>query len=110
MLSEAESIDLASVFAYVTNYGADDVLSPVDPLTYRAPDGDTCLHIAARMGNLRAVELLVREGLDVNAEGDMENTPLHYASTPEVVHFLLAHGANPKAQNRFGAFPEGCAE
>jgi hypothetical protein len=39
-------------FADLLNYEAQDPTSPIDPLTYRAPDGDTCLHIAAHRGDL----------------------------------------------------------
>jgi len=107
MLSAEEQAQLAEAFAHVINYGSDDPSDPIDPLTYLAPDGDTCLHIAAFGGNLRAVQLLVREGLDVNAKGDMGYTPLHYALTAEIAQFLLASGADSSIVNEFGQFPIG---
>ena len=67
---------------------------PIEPLTYVAPDGDTCIHVASHRGNLRAVELLIKAGVDVNRQGDMGSTPLHYAATPEVAFFLIASGAS----------------
>jgi ankyrin repeat protein len=109
-LSELERTELASAFSDVINYDAEDPLAPIDPLTYRSPDGDSCLHIAAirgNRGNLRAVQLLVSAGLDVNERGDMGYTPLHYARTPEVVAFLLQNGADPGIKNEFGNSPVG---
>gem|GEM_PF-4776807 len=84
-----------------------DIGDPIDPLTYIAPDGDTCLHIAAHRGNLRAVQLLVKAGLDPDRQGDMGYTALHYASTPEVVEFLLGCGASRTIKNEFGKSPVG---
>ena len=106
-LSEIERAELASAFSDVINYGGDDPLAPIDPLAYRSPEGDSCLHIAAIRGDLRAVQLLVAAGLDVNERGDMGYTTLHYARTPEVVEFLLQNGADPGIKNEFGRCPVG---
>jgi len=106
-LSPSELSELRAAFADVMNYESDDPCSPIDPLTYCAPDKDTCLHIAAHRGSLRAVELLLKAGLDVNAQGDMGYTALHYASTPEIVALLLAHGASRSIKNEFGKSPIG---
>jgi len=102
-----ELAELRLVFADLINYESDDPCDPIDPLTYSSPDKDNCLHIAAQRGNLRAVELLVKAGLDVNQQGDMGYTPLHYAATPEVVSYLLAHGALSSITNEFGKSPVG---
>jgi ankyrin repeat protein len=106
-LSPSELAELDAAFVNVTNYDSDDPTDKVDPLTYRAPDGDTCLHIAAHQGNLRAVELLIKAGLDINLQGDMGYTPLHYARTPEIVSVLLASGASTSIKNEFGQSPIG---
>ena len=107
LLSQPELAELKVEFADLLNYESDDPCTPIDPLTYRSPESDTCLHIAALRGNLRAVELLVKAGLDVNKQGDMGYTPLHYASTPEVIAFLLAHGASRDIKSEFGNSPVG---
>ena len=104
-LSPSEQAELQVVFADLLNYDADDPTDAIDPLTYVASDGDTCLHVAARRGNLRAVQLLVKAGLDVDRTGDMGSTALHCASTPEVVAFLLASGASTEIKNEFGRYP-----
>jgi ankyrin repeat protein len=106
-LSPSELAELEAAFVDDLNYESEDPCDPIDPLTYCSPEKDTCLHIAAHRGNLRAVELLVKAGLDVNQQGDMGYTPLHYASTPEVIAFLLAHGASPTIENEFGRSPLG---
>lgn len=36
---------------------------------------DTLLHIAARMGEVEDVEILIANGADVNIVGDLGNTP-----------------------------------
>lgn len=97
--------ELRRTFSDLLNYDANDPLEPIDPLTYRSPEGDTCLHIAALRGDLRSVQLLLEAGLDVNDLGDMGNTPLHYARKrghEEVVQLLLRQGANPNIRNEFG--------
>jgi ankyrin repeat protein len=106
-LSLSELTELDAAFVNVAKYDSDDPSERIDPLTYRAPDGDTCLHIAAHQGNLRAVELLIRAGLDINLQGDMGYTPLHYARTPEIVAVLLASGASTSIENDFGHAPIG---
>lgn len=106
-LSELELAELKSAFRDLVNYEAEDPCAPIDPLTYRSPDGDTCLHVAAMRGNLRVVQLLIKAGIDVNTRGDMGYTPLQYAATSEVVDFLLKSGADPHIKNEFGSSPIG---
>ena len=109
LLSAAELEELRDIIYpwHLINYESEDPCDEVDPVTYVAPDGDTCLHSAAFRGELRAVELLVKAGLDVNQPGDMGKTPLHYADTPEIVAFLLANGARTDVVNLFGRPPLG---
>lgn len=104
-LSSSEYAELRAAFRDLMNYESNDPTAPIDPLTYVAPDGDTCLHVASHRGNLRAVELLVKAGVDVNRPGDMGSTPLHYAATPEVASFLIASGASIATTDVFGRLP-----
>jgi ankyrin repeat protein len=110
LLSQSELAELRAAFTDIQNYESEDPLTPIDPLTYCAPDGDTCLHIASHRGNLRAVELLLRAGLDVDKQGDMGYTALHYARTPEIVECLLAYGASPNIKSEFGKLPKGWSD
>ena len=108
-ISVAELEELRDIIYpwHLISYESGDPCDEIDPVTYVAPDGDTCLHSAAFRGELRAVELLVKAGLDVNQPGDMGKTPLHYADTPEIVAFLLANGARTDIVNLFGRSPLG---
>ena len=55
----------------------------------------------------QAIAMLLDLGLDINAANDNGDTVLHMAVTgrgsPEIVRFLLAHGANLQAQNKRGS-------
>ncbi len=43
----------------------------------RGGDDDTPMHVMAWRNDLEGVEVLIRSGADVNATGDMGETPLH---------------------------------
>jgi len=54
---------------------------------------------------LEEISALVDAGADVNAAGDLGNTPLHEAvgqGHREAVQFLLDHKADPNKKNEFG--------
>jgi len=71
--------------------------------------GMTALHYAAREGNSKIVELLLRFHAQVNAVDDSGWTPLHYAmyrGHKEVALILLRDGADPDIKNRDGATAE----
>ncbi|PVU90679.1 hypothetical protein BB561_004773 [Smittium simulii] len=60
----------------------------------------TALHVACSVGNLEAVELLLKLGADPNAIDIRGNTPLTLAAMSgytEIVLLLLQHGADPKS-------------
>lgn len=67
------------------------------------------LHLAARTGDVSRVrELLADRPRSVNALGNADNTPLHYAALGghrEIVELLLAHGALVNGVNRDGQTP-----
>jgi ankyrin repeat protein len=74
-------------------------------LTNLTPEGDSCLHIPAGRGDLRAARILVESDADVNLEGDLGDTPLHYArkrARADVVAFLIKRGALPDLVNELG--------
>lgn len=96
---------LANAFSDLLDYDAEDPLQPINPLTYLTPEGDTCLHIAAGRGDLKAVMFLVDAQMDLNLRGDLGNTALHYARTRghnKVVEFLIEQGARVDLVNELG--------
>ena len=72
-------------------------------------EGDTPLHILVRRPNRYAVMLLLENGADPNAIGDMGETPLHVAvsiENSELVKMLLENGADPDIVCEFGDTPK----
>jgi ankyrin repeat protein len=107
-LTADEVAELQNRYSYLTNYQADDLDAPIDPLTYVDSNGDRLLHIAVQLGDARTAELLLRAGIDVNQLGDMGCTALHYASMlhkADVIRILLANGAATNIVNDFGKLP-----
>ncbi len=79
-----------------------DVLYPEDlgeapvRLDSRSADGDTALHVIAWRRDHDGARLHIEAGADINAVGDMDQTPLHVAviqQDPTMVPLLLDHGA-----------------
>ncbi len=106
--SNEESQYLAQVFQYLINYESDDPEEPIKPLSYREPSGDNCLHIASSLGDLKAVAILLKAGLDINEKGDMGNTALHYAYKRKhqaIIDLLEKNGASDEIKNEFGFKP-----
>jgi len=102
---------LKDSFADLLNYESEDISSPIDPLAWRSPEGDTCLHYAAMRGDATSARLLLELGMDVNETGDMGDTALHYAKkfgNSSVVEVLLEYNADLSITNEFGkkAIPE----
>ncbi|WP_338482336.1 ankyrin repeat domain-containing protein [Wolbachia endosymbiont (group A) of Ophion costatus] len=63
------------------------------------------LHLAAKLGNLEAVQDLLGKGANVNAQNDTGKTPLHWAAREghkQVVQALLDKGANVNAEDQDG--------
>lgn len=80
---------------------------------FRAPDGDTPLHLFAWRGDVESAKVLVEAGADVNATGDMGETPLHVAlrkADLPLVRLLLAAGAKVTIRSEFGATAQDLAK
>jgi len=63
------------------------------------------IHLAAFMGDLTRVRAFLQKGIDVNARGSDDCTPLHYAATTDVAAFLISKGANVHAEDKEGETP-----
>lgn len=73
-----------------------------------APDGNTALHYAAYMGNLREMELLIDAGADINVQTANGATPLHLAAEhyqEQAIRLLLKRGADINKTNAQGLTP-----
>jgi hypothetical protein len=85
-----------------------DPLAPLNPVTWKSPEGDRLIHVASMRGDLAAVELLINAGEDVNAIGDMGQTPAHFAAIGQhrsVFDFLIERGADTTIVDEFGVTP-----
>ena len=62
-------------------------------------------HRAAYGGHKDIIELLITNGMDVNAKNDAAETPLHLATTKEVAELLITNGADVNATTNRGTTP-----
>ena len=100
--------ELQARFSDLLNYDSGDTTSPIDPVTWRSPEGDTCLHYAAMRGDADAIRMLIDLSVDPNAQGDMGNTALHYAlqfGHEKAAQVLIDGGADRSVKNEFGKVP-----
>jgi hypothetical protein len=71
--------------------------------------GDTPLHLAATLNQVKIAEVLLAQGADVNArDGGSKLTPLHLAATysgSEMIRLLLKNKADRNAKNSEGKRP-----
>ncbi|MGI3427825.1 ankyrin repeat domain-containing protein [Providencia stuartii] len=69
------------------------------------PQNRTYLHLAAQSGRLEQLEVLLAEGVEINAVDDLGNTSLHDAlgsHALSVAEFLLSQGADWRIKNYQG--------
>lgn len=81
-------------------------------VSLRNRDNATPLHVAARAGNVPAVELLLQYKADVGATDTKGATPLHYAAeggSVEAADLLLKAGADVNARTTDGESPSSWA-
>ncbi|CAF1138074.1 unnamed protein product [Adineta steineri] len=65
----------------------------------------TALHVAVESANIRAVQMLIQAGAQINAADISSSTPLHiaaYMGYEEIVQMLLSHGADMYKQDNTG--------
>ena len=65
--------------------------------------GETALRLAVDTESMPAVKCLLAMGADPNLADWKGWTPLMNATSPEMAHLLVSHGANVKAVTREGA-------
>lgn len=79
-----------------------------DPEDKTEPTGYRPIHLAASIGNLEALRLLIDYGVDVNAQTENGTTALHYAANHGdvlVTSLLLANEADPDIADSRGFVP-----
>ena len=62
-------------FSDLLNYGADDITSAIDPITWRSPEGDSCLYCAAMRGDEDSIRMLVEIGADLSIRNEFGKVP-----------------------------------
>jgi ankyrin repeat protein len=75
--------------------------------------GEIALHVVSRSrhdleGGINVTELLLEHGMDVNAQDNNHNSPLHsasYGGKVEIARVLLNHGAQTDTKNDRGETP-----
>src|SRR6476619_6212735 len=63
------------------------------------------LHIALELNDKELVELLVKGGIDINAQNKFKGPALHIATTQEnrdLVEFLISNGADVNIEDEYG--------
>ena len=106
-LNKQELLELKKSFYGELNSESDDPLSPVDVWRHRNLNDDTCLHIAVSRSDYRAVELLIKGGIDVNALGSMGRNALHCArrkGDERMISLLIDSGVEQNVMDEFGKF------
>jgi len=74
--------------------------------TVKAPD--ISIHKATEQGNIETVKQHLAAGTDVNAKGELQATPLHFAAIDdhkEIVELLIENGADVNAKRNTGSTP-----
>ncbi|QWT20484.1 ankyrin repeat domain-containing protein [Bacillus sp. NP157] len=107
-MTDEEVCEIRSRYHYLMGARGDPG-EPLDPLAYVDSTGDRLLHIAAALGDVRTVDLLLKAGQDVNARGDMGCSALHYArmyTKEDVADLLLLNGADASLIDDFGRTPD----
>ncbi|XP_063604789.1 death-associated protein kinase 1-like isoform X2 [Penaeus indicus] len=67
--------------------------------------GESAIHLACGLGQLEAVQFLVKKGGDLNATDAQGDSPLHWAARQghaQVIAYLIEQGSQINAQNKNG--------
>lgn len=77
-----------------------------DLIKWRDPKGRSLLHIAAKRGNLKIINSLIKKGLDLDAVDSKGNTAIHYSilqgDNNEIIRAFINAGANLDIKDKQG--------
>jgi ankyrin repeat protein len=107
-ISYEDLSEIRKKYSDLINYSAEKIDDPIDIFSYRDSSGDAILHIAAQRGDIDTIKILLAAGLDINMQGDMGYTPLHYAALSkngEMFDLLQKYGARTDIKDEFGNVP-----
>jgi ankyrin repeat protein len=76
-----------------------------EDLQKRDEIGNTALHWAARSGKTDVMQILLRNGMSIDAANHLGHTPLHLATTAAAADVLLEAGASTAITDNNGATP-----
>lgn len=108
-LSREETLGLQKKYESLSNWQSPTLDGPIDPLSFKDPEGDILLHYAVLRDDFDDVMLLLEAGSNPNAVGDIGRTPLHYAGTrgvKRIIDALLRFGGDPTIKDEFGNLPD----
>lgn len=89
-----------------------DLIQADADINAKDSEGRAPFHIAAREGNIRALEILSKARADINAKDPLDDTPLHYAVRKQdlsAVEALCQLGAKVDAENVQHSTPLQCS-
>lgn len=80
----------------------------IEILSSKDESGNNLLHIACQNDHRRIAKMLLKNGIEVNAQNKKGNTPLHYCfqyKFSQLAEYLIAHGADESIPNKNGFLP-----
>ena len=98
LLHAASADGLVDLAQWLLDIGAD---ANAEEKSHRTP-----LHLAVANGRLEIIRMLLGHGVDVNGvAGHQSTTPLHEASSGDIVQLLIEHGADVHARDQSQSTP-----
>lgn len=101
--------DVLSSFGHTAEFAGIDLIEPNQQGIF----GTRPLGIAATIGDIEAIEILLEAGADIDGKGEDGYTPLHDAVAHgklEAIRYLLKKGASLTSVNDDGETPRQLAE
>jgi len=114
VFSENIQIDMeVDIWTAITNRDTERVKKIIkenpNVVNLKGDDGLTPLYYAVRVKNKEIIDLLIKNGADVNARNNIKETPLYYAifygNDTEIMELLIENGADVNVKSLGGYTP-----